>query len=450
MPTLSVVIPTYQMAALLGRGLEFWAAQKLGPEQRLQVVVVDDGSSDDTAAVVESFRDRIEDLIYVFVPRTETSGRATARNAGLARCTGDVVSYVDAGVAVTQEFTQTVLAHLFDQPPRVLVHYVFGYQLGATHAVPLEDISPATFSTLVPRLARDPDCTDPREGVFVRCRDELDRLPAPWIIAWTTALSMQRHAALEFNPRLTGWGGEDTELAYRMALSGASFVLARDAPVLHFPHPPMEHKDDKWRGLIAAHEQLMAAGLCRETELFGSFPNLYLYGVLDRLDALGVQTIAPYTSTDLRAIAMELVGRTLTIGIDDVAVAAQLPATHMLVHNRAAQARLAEQFVDRNVRCLVGCHTGEPDKSFDVVLISELVRFVPMPIARAMLKEAARIGRRVVVLAHKGWAYMLKVMLARDEQMWRSVADLQQIARAEGLNLTAHRSLEHADVLLLA
>jgi len=82
----SVVIPCYNQARFLARAIESALAQTL---PGLEVIVVDDGSTDDTATVAERF-DRVR------YHRQNNSGVAAARNTGLARARGDFVIFLDA------------------------------------------------------------------------------------------------------------------------------------------------------------------------------------------------------------------------------------------------------------------------------------------------------------------------------------------------------------------
>jgi glycosyltransferase involved in cell wall biosynthesis len=83
----SVIIPTYNSGPLVEEAIASVLAQT---HPAAQIIVVDDGSTDDTPRRVEQFGQRIE---YVRQP----NGRvAAARNTGLARATGDAVAFLDA------------------------------------------------------------------------------------------------------------------------------------------------------------------------------------------------------------------------------------------------------------------------------------------------------------------------------------------------------------------
>lgn len=117
----SVVIPNYNYAAYLRQCIDSVLAQDYEPKQ---VIVVDDGSTDHSRAVIESYGEAIVPLFK------ENGGQTSALNRGVARCTGQVVMFVDAddtllpgalrrvaavvqeeGVARAQGFLQVVDAH---------------------------------------------------------------------------------------------------------------------------------------------------------------------------------------------------------------------------------------------------------------------------------------------------------------------------------------------------
>ncbi|HVV48376.1 MAG TPA: glycosyltransferase [Polyangia bacterium] len=85
----SVVIPTYNRAALVGGAVESVLAQSY---PRCHAVVVDDGSTDDTARVLARYADNPR----VRVLRQPNRGVAAARNAGLAAAEGAYVAFLDS------------------------------------------------------------------------------------------------------------------------------------------------------------------------------------------------------------------------------------------------------------------------------------------------------------------------------------------------------------------
>lgn len=90
LPLVSVIVPAYNAESTLAATLQSVSAQS---HTRLEIIVVDDGSTDATAALVESIQKTEPRLALV---RQANAGVAAARNAGLARAKGDLVSWLDA------------------------------------------------------------------------------------------------------------------------------------------------------------------------------------------------------------------------------------------------------------------------------------------------------------------------------------------------------------------
>jgi glycosyltransferase involved in cell wall biosynthesis len=86
-PRCSIIIPAYNAAPYLAEAIDSALAQTYEP---LEVVVVDDGSTDGTPAVLAAYGERIVAVHKV------NGGCASARNAGLEVATGDIVGFLDA------------------------------------------------------------------------------------------------------------------------------------------------------------------------------------------------------------------------------------------------------------------------------------------------------------------------------------------------------------------
>ena len=86
-----VVIDNYNYGRYVRQAVDSALAQT---HANVRVVVVDDGSTDGSPAVLERYADRVELVLK------ENGGQASALNAGLARCSGDVVIFLDADDAL--------------------------------------------------------------------------------------------------------------------------------------------------------------------------------------------------------------------------------------------------------------------------------------------------------------------------------------------------------------
>lgn len=87
-PNVSIIIPTFNRSALLGQALKSCLEQTY---KDFEVLVVDDGSTDETEAVVSSFKDsRI-----IYLPQSN-QGRSKARNRALAEAKGKYITFLDS------------------------------------------------------------------------------------------------------------------------------------------------------------------------------------------------------------------------------------------------------------------------------------------------------------------------------------------------------------------
>lgn len=85
--SVSVVVPCFNAEAYIGEALESVLAQTRGAQQ---IVVIDDGSTDASAAEVGRFGSRVRCV------RQQNQGISAARNHGVALTTGDLVAFLDA------------------------------------------------------------------------------------------------------------------------------------------------------------------------------------------------------------------------------------------------------------------------------------------------------------------------------------------------------------------
>jgi glycosyltransferase involved in cell wall biosynthesis len=108
MSALSVIIPVYNSAAMLEVCLGALAKSR---HQPLEVVVVDDGSTDDSAGVAER-------LGATLLRMPKNSGPAAARNLGAAQAQGDILVFIDADVKIHDD-ALGIIARRFDEDAKL-------------------------------------------------------------------------------------------------------------------------------------------------------------------------------------------------------------------------------------------------------------------------------------------------------------------------------------------
>lgn len=210
---LSVVVPTHDKAALLRRTLAALAVQDPGPGRAWEVVVVDDGSRDGTAALLTGLRAGYPVPLQVVSPPGNV-GRARARNLGLAAARGRWVLFLDDDILAPQG-------------------------LLAAHLDVLEgDARAGTIGYAV----TDPELVDAPHFHYLDTRGvaRLGAGPAPARFFVTQNAAVPRQALLEaggFCEDFAAYGFEDMEAAFRLEdRAGIRFQALVHPVPLHIHH----------------------------------------------------------------------------------------------------------------------------------------------------------------------------------------------------------------------
>lgn len=103
---ISIVIPTYNAAKFIGFAIESIIRQTY-PDWEL--VIVDDCSTDDTVAVVESYR-KEEDRIRLIRRKSNSGGARKPRYDGILAANGDLISHIDSDDFIEERYLEKLLA----------------------------------------------------------------------------------------------------------------------------------------------------------------------------------------------------------------------------------------------------------------------------------------------------------------------------------------------------
>jgi glycosyltransferase involved in cell wall biosynthesis len=186
-PLVSCVVPVYNGGRFIGDALRSIQAQSY---PRLEIIVVDDGSTDDTPDAIAAFGGAVHSL------RQANQGPAAARNAGIGVASGSFVGFLDADDLWHPEKVTRQLARFGERPE---LQVAFAGMRNVAH--------------------RD---AEGREGMF-----NPDRWPA---IPFSPCTLLARREAFEqiglFNPELRR--GEDTEWFVRMMMRGVPYEVMPD------------------------------------------------------------------------------------------------------------------------------------------------------------------------------------------------------------------------------
>lgn len=207
-PIISAILCSYNRAALLRRALQALCTQSLAAKQ-FEVLLIDDGSTDGTAAVATEFQQRLP-LRYIHQPN---AGLAAAKNHGIEQAAAPIVLFVDDDDIMDPDcLRQHLQSHAEHPQPQFAV-------LG--------------YTDLLPEVARSPlmrYVTDSAGLLFryssLQHGDILD-----YRHFWGGRSSCKRGFLLEhgvFNP-VFRFGAEDIELGYRLSTAGLRVVFNRQA-----------------------------------------------------------------------------------------------------------------------------------------------------------------------------------------------------------------------------
>jgi glycosyltransferase involved in cell wall biosynthesis len=115
-PLVSVIVPTYNYGSFIGETLECLRAQTY---ENWECLVVDDGSTDDTADVVARFMR--DDKRFKFL-RQQNARQAAAKNNGLRNCAGEYIQFLDADDMIEPEKLEKHVGYLEAHPDVDIVY----------------------------------------------------------------------------------------------------------------------------------------------------------------------------------------------------------------------------------------------------------------------------------------------------------------------------------------
>jgi glycosyltransferase involved in cell wall biosynthesis len=206
----SVVIPTYNRLPILRRCLDALEHQQIAPPlERYEVVLVDDGSTDDTVGWLDAHATAYPHLRLI---RQDHLGPAEGRNRGVEEARGDVIVFIDSDLVVTPTFLMSharALRRDWDQG-RDRLSFTYG-------AV----INTANFENPTAEAHKP---TDHSWAYFATGNVAIDRDV------------LERSGLFDTSFRLYGW--EDLELGERLRQMGVRLVRAPEAVGYHW-HPPL-------------------------------------------------------------------------------------------------------------------------------------------------------------------------------------------------------------------
>lgn len=206
----TIQLCTFNRAVLLERVLDACFEQTVGPDT-YEVVLVNDGSTDGTSAVIERARARA--TCRFVVHDQANAGLAKGRNQGIARATGERIIFIDDDVLPLPNFVEEHLRSHADHPRAIV-------RGAAINVESFDDLPPPVWSI-----------KDYSGNYF-----------------WTTNVSvpLQTIRAIGgFNESFSEYGWEDIDVGLRLRFGGVKAVFNKRALVYHWKPRPRSGNVEK-------------------------------------------------------------------------------------------------------------------------------------------------------------------------------------------------------------
>jgi glycosyltransferase involved in cell wall biosynthesis len=262
MLSFSVVIPVYNRAHLIMRALNSVFAQTL---QDFEIIVVDDGSSDDIAGTMTFVTD--PRVTFIHQPN---AGASVARNVGIDRARGRFVAFLDSDDAFLPEHLQSLLGLLRD----------------------MEDL--AVYSPVIVERGNGNSFVKPPRGIAH------DENMASYLVCnrgfvQTSGLALPTHVARRVRYRADAVFGDDTDFAIRLQLAGCKFIMQDEPSVIWF---------DGWRRDRLSIGRSSVGELRWLEDLRGNIPTRAYYGYRGWHFAKSISPQRPFSALALFSRAL--------------------------------------------------------------------------------------------------------------------------------------------------
>lgn len=213
--SVSVVIPTFNAHERLSLLLESLENQSV---RNFEVIVVDDGSTDETRKIVRQTMRRFSvPLRYYYLDNTDIFGAGIARNCGGKHARGDVLLFLDQDCVAEHDLVKKHIVH------HKTKDIVLGYYAGYGDEEKYYDF--AKLKKCIRQRKTIPVMKDFRDRLFRSAtRDDA------WKCFVSAHFSIKRSLfkIFNFDEKFIQWGGQDVDLGYRLIKKGYTIYFAKD------------------------------------------------------------------------------------------------------------------------------------------------------------------------------------------------------------------------------
>jgi glycosyltransferase involved in cell wall biosynthesis len=239
-PEISVVVTTFERPWHLERVLEALAVQSVA--SRLEVIVTDDGSRDETPAVVRRFAQQAPFPVRFITQEHDGFRAAICRNRGVAEATAPFLMLLDGDCVPPPRHIQT---HLECHKPGVVTNtYCVLFDRRTTDKITLDTIRSAAYQDWAP-------AAELRKLRRLQWKSQFynfwNHPTKPRLRSGDVGMLRSDYRLVNgMDQRFRGWGSEDDDLGIRFRAAGLKiqFILDRTR-TYHLWHPPTPTRPPK-------------------------------------------------------------------------------------------------------------------------------------------------------------------------------------------------------------
>lgn len=259
LPRMSVIVPVYNRRTVLAKTLVGLASQRY-PRSYYEVIIADDGSSDDPTSLDAMFSSRMN-LRWV---RQEDRGYrlSAVRNLAIQASVNEVVVSLDCDMYPSLDLLSAYArwfcaANQAARTPQTRLLVVGDRSFVDSDSVTVEELleAPASVAAL-PRIAAHAEIRTRWRPERDWRKREIERTQAmrnharPYTLASGGNVAFRRVDALDaglYDESFQHWGGEDADFAFRLTELGAYVVFEPEALAFHQHHPPSVQREEHRR-----------------------------------------------------------------------------------------------------------------------------------------------------------------------------------------------------------
>lgn len=401
MVDVSIIIPTYNRCDLLEKTLCSLVKQVYG-NISVEILIVDDGSTDETATLIEEYKAKIKNLHYLYVEH-EGYRVGYVRNQGIKCAKGKIIVFLDSGMLVDSTFAyKHYVAHKISH--LAVVGSVYGLSAVMSDQRFYDMIDYNELDKSFDKICCQREYQDFRKDCLDYFENDMSKMPAPYSFFWTGNVSVEKSdlgMINGFDGSITGWGMEDVELGYRLYREGLKYIYCADVRSIHLPHDTAEKPNNSWDGErdkknkwyfyhkynnIDAELYLVA---CNGFE-YNIYLSQFFYNSKTRLDISNLH-IPKFTEKEKRR-------EVAVFGAHNGTISEYLDHPTLLEYDKYYFEILRKRFEEFDIFHSVGAFTSFENNKFRYCLIMDYWIFLDTPLLESVIREAIRIAEKVLIL----------------------------------------------------